>query len=282
MERRAGLAWIGAALGVTAVGVLLALRCSGGEAPTAPAGAAELTGLRGEIASLREALVEERGARRALVDEIAALGLRLAALEQSQAPETRPAEGAGSAEQPDERELAREAAAGRSGASFDEEELLARGFDADEVERLRQSWEQHQLDLLFLRDRAAREGWLSSGRFRDEAGSLRRDFRGDLDAAEYDVMLWATGQDNRVVLEGVIGGSPAEQAGFLAGDVLLRYDDVDIYSPQALVKATRSGQFGESVAVEVLRNGRRLRLYLPRGPLGAVTQPTRLPPDPSR
>jgi len=42
---------------------------------------------------------------------------------------------------------------------------------------------------------------------------------------------------------------------------------------------SRNGEPGETVSVEVLRDGRRIQTYLPRGPLGVSMSSTRALPD---
>ncbi|WP_115685043.1 S1C family serine protease [Corynebacterium senegalense] len=50
-------------------------------------------------------------------------------------------------------------------------------------------------------------------------------------------------------------GSPAEQAGLKAGDVITRLGDRPIDSADALIAATRSRAFGETVSLQVRRTG---------------------------
>jgi hypothetical protein len=46
-----------------------------------------------------------------------------------------------------------------------------------------------------------------------------------------------------------------------------------------LKQATTEGRAGERVAVDVWRDGARVRLWLPRGPLGIRMRQTRSPPS---
>lgn len=154
---------------------------------------------------------------------------------------------------------------------LDADALVAAGFPADTVRSFKERVDQIELDHLYLRDLAAREGWLDTPRFREEAGDFSlsmRETRKEFGDEFYDWMLFTTGHPNRVRVGNVIDGSAAAEAGLLPGDVVLTYDDQRIFSPRELSDATTTGEAGESTAVGVLRDGRETRIYVPRGPLG--------------
>jgi hypothetical protein len=52
-----------------------------------------------------------------------------------------------------------------------------------------------------------------------------------------------------------------------------------ILRPEELQSASAGGSPGELVPIEVLRDGEPLRLFVPRGPLGARIERKRVPPD---
>jgi len=62
-----------------------------------------------------------------------------------------------------------------------------------------------------------------------------------------------------------ITGGSGRSAG---GDVVRRYGETRIFAPNELVTATRGGVAGEAVRVEIVRQGRRFEIDVPRGPLG--------------
>ena len=96
----------------------------------------------------------------------------------------------------------------------------------------------------------------------------------------YDWFLYATNRPNRVIVEGVLGGSAAEEAGIRAGDVIVSYDRERVFRPGPLVQGTLSGNLDDRVDVEVWRQGERIQLTLPRGPLGVRLGRKTSPPDP--
>ena len=47
------------------------------------------------------------------------------------------------------------------------------------------------------------------------------------------------------------------------------------FAPSELVTATRAGTAGENVRMEILRQGRRFEIQIPRGPLGVSVAASR-------
>ena len=86
------------------------------------------------------------------------------------------------------------------------------------------------------------------------------------------------GRNNRLSVRDGLMRSPAEEAGIEPGDLILTYDDVRVFDAFQLRGATSAGRRGESVPIELIRRGRRLRIIVPRGPLGVKLQPERVPP----
>lgn len=59
-----------------------------------------------------------------------------------------------------------------------------------------------------------------------------------------------------VVVQKVMKGSPAEQAGLRRYDILIRYGDQDVYSPEQLVKLVRHDEPGRKVSLTYVRRGK--------------------------
>jgi len=163
-----------------------------------------------------------------------------------------------------------------------ETRLTALGLDQDRAAEISQRVNEVDLDRLYLRDQATREGWFNTPRY----GQALQEVNGDLNALRdevgddaYDRYLYATGQVNRVVVGSVIADSQAHEAGLKAGDTVLRYADQRVFSTAELQSATSQGVAGELVTVTVLRGDQRLRIYVPRGPLGIRLRVERRLPD---
>jgi hypothetical protein len=244
----------------------------------APAGrAADLAAIAGELDALNAALDEERSRR-------AALELELAALRQDLADTEAAGESDPGAAPADPTEKPSEPAGGPSTATprgrewFDAAALRERGIEDRHAEYLRERFEALQMEELYIRDQAAREGWLNQPRHHQEMQRLREEARENLGAEDFDWLLYASGRNNRVMVRDVLESSPANAAGIRSGDLILRYDDVVVLQPTDLTTATTKGEFGSGVAVEIQRGGDVQRLYVSRGPLGARIAAVRRPP----
>jgi hypothetical protein len=241
--------------------------------------------LEAEIAALRAALDDERGLR-------GALELEIEMLRQEMVREAPPAGGvppvpAGAGEREAEGTTAASEGARESEAAptphgaparaewFDEAGLVQRGVDERHAAWLHERFEELQMEELYLRDEAAREGWLGRPRYHNRVRSLHTSSREELGDDDYDLLLYASGRNNRVLLADVLKNSPAAAAGIEPGDILVRYDDRAVFNNRDLLSATTQGRAGSLVAVDLVRNGEPLRVYLRRGPLGARIQGVR-------
>jgi hypothetical protein len=244
--------------------------------------------LENDVAALRERLADEAAARAALERETRALRDVLADAAEPEAPATAGASAreddaavaAGDAETTEETD----SPPSPPGDALRVEQLMGAGFRRDDVERFRARIDQIELERLYLRSRAAREGWLATPRFQQESAAIdaqQQGLRGEFGEELYDWLLYSTGQPNRVGVAEVLAGSPGESAGLANGDVIVRYDEQLMLTVADLLTATQSGRAGELVPVEVQRRGEAstVRLFLPRGPIGARIAPATLEPS---
>jgi len=259
------------------LGLLAALACGSDREPPAPAGApaaapadrdADLAAARLEVATLREALASEHAEREALEAEVERLRAQLEDV------------GLGAAEQ---EAGAQHADAGpdageKEGPWFDADGLLEHGVEPAEVDRVRESFDASELALLELEDRARREGWLGSPRYREALRDSRNALHAELGDERFDRLLYASGRKNRVVVEELLGGSPAQLAGLQPGDEILSYGSTAIFRAPELKWGITQADPRSPVAIEVLRQGNRMRLWVPYGPLGIRLSEQRRPP----
>jgi len=153
---------------------------------------------------------------------------------------------------------------------FNEQALVDSGMSASQASELRVFYEQQELQQLYLRDQAIREGW-DRQQYREEIQALydQEDALEDrLGEDAFDAYLYASGQSNRVSVSSVLATAPAGEAGIQAGDHILRYDNQRIYSGVELRQATTAGDSDNSVPVQVERDGQIMEFYVLRGPLG--------------
>jgi hypothetical protein len=235
----------------------------------------DIGALRAELAGLRAAVAAEREERAALAAEVAWLRDELEQMALLPPDVERPPQG------PD----ATAAAAADTPESigvFEAARLIEQGISRDEVERLRDRFDSGRMDELYLNDQATREGWRHSARYRSELRDLRQGLRDEIGDDNYDLLLYATGMNNRVIVNDVLRASPAMDAGILPGDAVVGYDGRRIFNLFELKRATTEGKAGSTVAIDVVRAGEPLRIYAPRGPLGVTLKADVQPPDATR
>jgi len=134
--------------------------------------------------------------------------------------------------------------------------LEAAGIDSQTIASIAERSDQFELERLELIDRAARDGTRGSDEFRDEIHELeesRVDIREEIGDDAYNEYLLATGSANRVAIESIINGSAASIAGLQTE------------------RATRAGNRGEDVEIEITRAGGERQYYsIERGPMGVT------------
>jgi hypothetical protein len=165
-----------------------------------------------------------------------------------------------------------------------ERALAAAGLDEETAADIKRRGDGLVMREMYLRDQATREQWLDTPRFAEEMAAIqaeRTSIRDEIGDDAYDRYLFALGQPNRVRVDDVLVQSPAAQAGLQSGDMILRYGEARIFAPEDLVAQTRGGTAGETVRLEVIRNGARLQIEVPRGPLGLRTGATQDLPNAS-
>lgn len=235
-------------------------------------GAVEQAAVR--IGELDRLLRDEIRARRALAQKLEILSRQVAALDDAagHAAMTNSASG------PDDGNP--DGSAGPEEGWFDQQALLDSGMDNSLANELKLFFERLEMDRLYLRDRAAREGWnREQARSEMQALESREDeLRERLGESAYDAYLYASGQTNRVAVSSVLATAQAGQAGIKSGDHILRYDSQRIYNWMDLRAATTSGDISDMVPVEVERDGETLQFYLARGPLGIRMDALRVAP----
>jgi hypothetical protein len=153
---------------------------------------------------------------------------------------------------------------------FNTQALLDAGLDSGRATELKNWFESIEMDRLFIRDQSIREEW-DRTQFREAMAGLSEkadDLKNQMSENEYEAYLFASGQPNRVSIASVLASAPAGEAGIQAGDHIVRYGSQRIYNGRSLRDATTEGTVGETILIEVERDGDTLHLYSVRGPLG--------------
>ena len=223
-----------------------------------------------QLAALRAALEQEREARERLESNVELLRARIEFLALA---------GAGIGEidaPPSERDAQRHVA--NQEKVFDSSALVTAGVDPQDADWLRGTWEDVEMDKIYLSNMARREGWAGTPEYHEELRSLEGGLRDELNSTEYDRYLYAMGKHNRVQVTDVIDRSPGSEAGFVLGDVILSYDGERVFDTQSLGNLATSGRLGDLVRVEVSRGDSTAFLNVPRGPIGLLISPHRQEP----
>lgn len=170
----------------------------------------------------------------------------------------------------------------RQDGGVSEAALMAAGFTEVEAAYYRRRNDEASMAQLYLRDQAEREGWMRTPRYFEALQQIRSDLesiRDEMDDDAYARYLYALGRPNQVTVQRVLSGSAAEIAGLRPGDVLIGYEGERVFAASDVRRATRAGDAGDTVTLEVLRDGQRIQAYLPRGPLGISMSSDSVLPD---
>jgi len=145
------------------------------------------------------------------------------------------------------------------------ERFVEEGLSTERAEFIVRRTEELRLEALQARYDAARDGEQTGRPGIRDLNQVLRDELGDTD---YEKYLTALGRQTDVRVASVLSSSPAAQAGFRDGDRIVGYAGERIFDMNELTRLTFDGEPGEAVAVEVVRDGQSIQLYIPRGPLG--------------
>ena len=219
------------------------------------------------IRALEVAVAEERNARQLLEDELLALYDELDALREVEGEAATPDEPATTAAvQLSRWEAFRQR--GRTAASSEARTaaLVDAGFSPDRAAWIVQREDELRLEGMQARFEAQRAGdaqaIMDASRLAD--GRLRSYF----DESEYEQYLEAYGRPTTVSIGDVIQSSPGQLAGLQAGDEIVRYDGERVFSFSDVNRAQLQGEPGESVVMDIVRDGAPMQIVLPRGPIG--------------
>ena len=233
------------------------------EFPGSEAGSGE------RLQRLEQIIAGERDARIALEDTIAMLFEEMERIEGAgdQAAAARRAER-------EQARTARSSVSGERGSldwvrNYQERRvtrLIEGGFSEDEARRLLQQESEASFKAMKAVWEAQRNGenidilGLSSN-----PQSILRTEMGDDDYARY---LDVQGQPTAVRISQVLSGSPGKDAGLQPGDQLVSYDGRRLFDVGDLRRQTMQGEPGQDVVIEIDRDGVRMQLTVPRGPIG--------------
>lgn len=95
--------------------------------------------------------------------------------------------------------------------------------------------------------------------------------RAEMGDNEFEQYLAANGRPTAVHVGSVIESSPGQVAGILPGDQITQYDGQRVFNTMDLTRQATQGVPGDSVVVDIVRDGVPMQIVLPRGPIGVST-----------
>jgi uncharacterized coiled-coil protein SlyX len=223
------------------------------------------------LAALERAIAEERDARRVLEDQLQELFTELERIDSPQlrmllqqfaVAEQRQAEpvSQGSIRRSQRRSTS------RNFAEMRRQQLIDGGFSEARASEIRRLEDEARMDMLMAEYEARQAGEATNPW--EQAYSYQSTLRDKLGDAEFEKYLQAQGNATVVTVREVIDSSPANRAGLRPGDEIVSYDGDRVFGMNDLRSMSFSGNRGEDVVVEVIRDGQRMQLVLPRGPMG--------------
>jgi len=216
-----------------------------------------------ELAELRAELALERSLRETLSAELADLEEGLARDEEGDS--ARAAAGAARPGAPP----ARPPSSRPDEQWFEPSSLADLGYRPSEIDRIRDAWGRAVMRRLELETERTRSGETGAHAAHRDAMQVAEQAREELGDDDYDAMLYAAGEPNRVILSALIESAPAAAAGALVGDEVISYSGERVFRPRELKQLISNGEPGAQVELRVRRAGEVRRIFLPRGPLGA-------------
>ena len=145
-------------------------------------------------------------------------------------------------------------------------DLVSGGFSEDEARRLLKRESEAQYKAMEAAYLAQRDG--EAVDVFNSAMNAQSILRAEIGDSEYERYLTAQGEQTTVRIMNVLAGSPGSSAGLQAGDNIVSYNGERTFSMLDVRGLTMQGNSGEDVIIEIDRDGVRMQLNIPRGPIG--------------
>ena len=145
-------------------------------------------------------------------------------------------------------------------------DLIEGGFSEDEARRVLKRESEAQYKAMQAAHDAQRRG-----EDVDSLSAMGRPqalLRAELGDSDYERYLQAQGQATSIQITRVLDSSPGSLAGLQPGDQIVSYDGERVFDVNELRELTLQGRAGEDVIIEIERDGVRMQLNVPRGPVG--------------
>ncbi|MCH2189412.1 MAG: PDZ domain-containing protein [Gammaproteobacteria bacterium] len=149
--------------------------------------------------------------------------------------------------------------------------LVQGGFTVEEADWVLQQESDVQLDSLFTQYEARKKQTDLNRENGIQAPTRNEQLKAKLGLDYYERYLEANGYSTSINIGSVLRGSPGENAGLQAGDQILYYGGERVFNIRELNGLTLLGEPGQSVLIELERDGAPMQLTIPRGPIGIMS-----------
>jgi C-terminal processing protease CtpA/Prc len=152
----------------------------------------------------------------------------------------------------------------RAQPEYQVQRLVDKGFSTEEATWIVKSESAVALSRLNAGYERRRAGAADQVVFKSSLQQLRDELGDDY----YERYLTANGYPTSARINEVMLDSPGANAGLKPGDRITNYDGKRVFSLSDVNAQTVQGTLGQSVLIEVERNGEAVQLTIPRGPIG--------------
>jgi len=150
--------------------------------------------------------------------------------------------------------------------------LISAGFSEEDANLILNSESEVALQSLndrYKRQRDRYQQSLENGNLQQSNQELLRERLGD---ENYERYLQANDFQTNASVNSILENSPGFNAGVQSGDQITHYDGERVFNLRDVNQLTLQGDEGESVLVEIIRDGEPVQVAVPRGPIGIINR----------
>lgn len=143
--------------------------------------------------------------------------------------------------------------------------LVEAGLTPERAQWVLQREDALEMEVLKARYEATQNGAPAAEVANLSASQMLRKELGDSD---YEKYLQAQGRPTSVNVRDVLSNSPAQAAGLQPGDEIVAYNGERVFDINELNDLTYQAKPGATVALDVIRDGQQMQVYVASGPIG--------------
>jgi hypothetical protein len=145
------------------------------------------------------------------------------------------------------------------------ERFMEAGLTAERAQWIMAREDELRMEVLDAQYEARRDGASAEEIAALSSTQFMRDELGD---ADYERYLDGLGRPTSINVREVLTNSPAQAAGLAPGDEIVGYNGKRVFDMSELNSLTLEASPGTTVAIDVMRDGQQIQLYVDGGPIG--------------